>query len=323
MKRIYGLSVNLPLEIARRLESTPAAAEINISSWNSRAGNISDGTEWYHHWQNSDDGHIWLLAGRRSDCFYVLRFVDENVDFAIAPDGGTIHYQCLTDFESGNVRHLVLTQVLPLVMNLRGTEALHASAVLNSAGAITFVGHSGYGKSTLAASLIQSCSQLISDDVVPIYLRKGQTWTSNGSPDMGLWPRARRLLSLNKKIENPTDKCRMTLPRRLHRTGDFPLSRIYFLSPSEQIAATEITLLSPQESLLELLKATYRLDIRDADMLERQFATLSQVAQLVMSKRITYPAGIPNPAELSESIQQDLCHGSLKSVIPHSFSGNL
>ena len=63
-----------------------------------------------------------------------------------------------------DVRHLFLDSVIPLILSRREPLVLHASAILFDGRAIAFIGTSGQGKSTLAASHSQLGYSLISDD---------------------------------------------------------------------------------------------------------------------------------------------------------------
>ena len=187
MKKIYGLSLAIPKEIDSDLCIKSPNSDIKVSAWSLDSKNISEVVTWYHHWQ-MPDGHIWLSSGKNKNGLYVLHFVDENIDFAFSFDGKEIYYQCLEKFNAEDVRHILLTQVLPLVLNLRGTEALHASSVLSLHGAVVFIGKSGAGKSTISTGLLKRGFSIISDNVVPVFERSNKIWTSSGPPDLGVWP---------------------------------------------------------------------------------------------------------------------------------------
>ena len=314
MKNIYGLSISLQEEIAKELDLIDREPDIKILPWNLKNGNLVDEATWYYHWQ-MPDGHIYLSGGHKKNGFYALHYFDEHLDFAISPDGTIIYYQPLGNFETEVIRHLLLTQVIPYAMNLKGIESLHASSVLSPSGVIAFLGKSGYGKSTLAASLIKSGFSLISDNVVPIYNRYGEIWTSSGPPDIGLWPKTWLFLNPSAIIEDPTEKCRLVLSKKEHTSGNFILSHIYLLNPSEKINTVQIEFISPQESLIELLKAAFRLDLTNNNMLQHQFSIFHRAVELVTIKKITYPESIPNPRELSSAIQFDINSSSFKNSL--------
>jgi hypothetical protein len=68
----------------------------------------------------------------------------------------------------------------------RGMLPLHASAIVTKGGGITaFAGHSGAGKSTMAALLHSLGYELLADDILPV------SFNQNSIP--GAWPYLRRL----------------------------------------------------------------------------------------------------------------------------------
>jgi len=295
---LYGLQIALPREIATGLRISTLRPTLQVIPSDQDLGH-SDGLLWYHHWYDSEG--CWLSAGRRRDGWYVLRFRDAA--FSISPDGQLICYDTALDPSSVSNRHFLLNQVLPMVMNLRGTEVLHASSVLTPKGAIVFVGNGGYGKSTLGAYLIGQHSRLISDDAVPLIIRQERVWTSSGPPEMGLWPRARRLLNRN---DNSSEKVLVSLIPSEHENGEFVLERIYFLIPSDNACNVEVNQAKGPDALLELIRAAHRLDLTDWSMLKRQVNTLYQVALRVSARTVEYPAGIPDPGQLSAAVLSDL-----------------
>ena len=60
-----------------------------------------------------------------------------------------------------------LRSVLPLVVQARGTQVLHASAVSAAKGVVAFCGLSGAGKSTLAGALAKRGLTPVADDALP------------------------------------------------------------------------------------------------------------------------------------------------------------
>lgn len=311
MYKVYGLSIIIPKEIPCDFQCTNKLPDITVIPWSLKNESILDDVTWYHHWE-MQNGHVCLSAGRKANDLYSLHYIDEAIAFAITPDGRSVYYETLDSSEKDNIeniRHLLFTQVLAMVMNLRGNEALHASSVLSLSGAIAFIGNSGEGKSTIAATLVKDGLQLLSDNVVPVFNYKDQIWTSSGPRDIGLWPWVWKSLNPKAEIENQTEKYRVTFSDKEHCTGEFLLSRIYFLNPVKENRIS-IEPITQQEGLIQLLKSAYRLDINDSSMLQRQFSTLYQTTKLVQMKIVSYPYDIPNPFELSKKIKSDCLSSS-------------
>ena len=57
---------------------------------------------------------------------------------------------------------------LPVVLNLRGQEAIHATAILVNGTGVAFLGPTGSGKSTLAASFMLAGYRALGDDCMAL-----------------------------------------------------------------------------------------------------------------------------------------------------------
>lgn len=129
---------------------------------------------------------------------------------------------------------IVLGLPLAALLQQRGFLLLHGSAVKIGGGAVAFVGPSGIGKSTLAASLHARGYELVVDDVVAIRFDSGTAQVQPGFPQFKLWPDSARALG------HDPDKLPLIHPeqeKRAHRVAHgfsasraVPLRRIYFLT---------------------------------------------------------------------------------------------
>lgn len=112
------------------------------------------------HWPLNDDreligyragGHAWLaIPGVAAYCFTRTGDVEATPDGASGPE----------------IEDAFLRSVLPLVLQARGTQVLHASAVEGAAGTVALCGPSTAGKSTLAATLMVRGHPLVADDAL-------------------------------------------------------------------------------------------------------------------------------------------------------------
>src|SRR5262249_55064163 len=84
--------------------------------------------------------------------------------------------------------------VLGWVLRLRGGVPLHASAVALDGRGVVFLGPGGAGKSTLAAALVLTGAELVSDDLVPILEEDGRISIVPASPSLRLWPESVAML---------------------------------------------------------------------------------------------------------------------------------
>lgn len=109
----------------------------------------------------------WYTATRRDDGSVLLR-VHGVCDFAVSPDLSTVTLHLVHGTAPGMRAIMTTGTLLALQLYLRGSAVLHASAVEKDGTAIAFLGHSGMGKSTLAALLCAQGARVVSDDVVPV-----------------------------------------------------------------------------------------------------------------------------------------------------------
>ncbi|MBI3591534.1 MAG: hypothetical protein HY094_09200 [Candidatus Melainabacteria bacterium] len=305
MYEVYGITLSLPEEVARGLtETNNKTTDIYIKPSSTKLYS-SNKVVWYETWKGVNSG-IVLSFGKRDDKWFVLDFHTDGVVFTISPDCSEIYYWAPTQKAKEEVRHLLLNTVIPLVMNHKNIETLHASSVLTSKGAIAFIGGSGDGKSTIAASLIQKGFHLVSDDKIPLYLHGEKIFIKSGPPEMNLWPRVREALNLKTIIQESQKKIFTSFTTLQHAAGSFPLVQIYFLNPIKEISPAAITSISKKEALYELIKNAQILDASDFNILKRLFLNLSQVTKHVPAKTLTYPKGIPNIEELSKILLLDI-----------------
>ena len=126
--------------------SLPADAETAVAEWSTNAGVTLVGYR--------AGGFGWIVA--RGLASY--RFSVEGPVIG-CPDGG----------DESRIQAVWLSSVLPLVVQARGTQVLHASAVAGGNGIVALCGASGAGKSTLAGALMQRGHQLVADDALPFH----------------------------------------------------------------------------------------------------------------------------------------------------------
>jgi len=289
-------------------ELTPSPAGSAVSSFElvSPSESGPDGAEWFHDC-SLPDGSRWLSLGQRDDS-YVLRFND-LADFWVSGAGDRIRCYNPARTPRHTIRHLLLDQVVPLVLNLRGREALHASAVETPHGACAFIGASGAGKSTLAASLAGEGCPLVSDDCLALQETSGGVLAVPSYRALRLWPDAARSL-LGAECAFPA-VAHYTDKRLVGARGDRPskplrLTRIYLLEPSDGAEPVSIAPVSERHALMKLVESAYRLDIRDRAMLARQFRLLARVVARVPTAALRFPRKFASLPAVREAVLRDL-----------------
>lgn len=120
---------------------------------------------------------------------YVLSFT-ATADFVLRAD--TIH--CYVDDELPDHLRDVLVElrflgpVMALWLEVRGTLALHASAVLIDDSAVAFLSHGKGGKTSVAATLVQQGHPMLTDDLLAVTVADGGATGCGGFGTMRMWP---------------------------------------------------------------------------------------------------------------------------------------
>ncbi|MBK6559591.1 MAG: hypothetical protein IPG16_21125 [Comamonadaceae bacterium] len=194
----------------------------------------------FHQWV-SPDGTLWTQFFRQG-AGYLLRF-PELADFEVSADGRSVHAWPAPGATSPAVEHLYLNQVLPLALSRQGELVLHGSAVDIGGQGVAFLGESGRGKSTLAASFATEGTRFLTDDGLLLEWVDGSCMIIPSHPSIRLWADSRAAL-VNERVSMApavsfTDKSRIFAgPGVAFCTEDRPLRHVYFLGNGEAQAPT-------------------------------------------------------------------------------------
>jgi hypothetical protein len=294
---VYGLTIGSDIAIPELLPSPDrgGTAEINLGLADppNRLTTISD---WLVS-TASPSGAPWLSWAKITRG-YVLRFHD-LADFLVDSEGR--HVTCVfaaSDVSAATLRHLVIDHVLPRVLNLRGFDALHATAVVIEDRVCAFVAEAGTGKSTLAASFHLAGYPAFCDDC--LVLRDTRPLTVLPAyPGVRLWEPSFHALggsaaTLGVAVAQYTAKTRQLGSAEGFRAEPLPLARIYLLERKNRSEATaksspQLQQLKPGDAMPALMAATFPLDITDHTMLTRHFRLLSRAAAELPIRRLTIP----------------------------------
>jgi hypothetical protein len=253
----------------------------------------SSGTcQWTNHWY-SLDGSIWL-AFARLEAGYLLRF-PEYADFVVSADARTVSCYLQAKCPPETMRHLLLNQVIPLVFSHSGKLVLHASACATPQGVLAFMGMTGAGKSTLAASFGLQGFAVLTDDCLLVEEQDERIVTVPSYPGLRLWPETVTALFEQEPVLQPlahyTDKKRILFDQD-HFDSSLSVRVIYVLTQPEnmqEITGVTITPLATSEALLETVKHTFQLDITDREKLGQAFRQYQWLAKSVPFFRLSFP----------------------------------
>ncbi|MBI5411261.1 MAG: hypothetical protein HZA21_04635 [Nitrospirae bacterium] len=272
-------------------------------------------SNWIMSWK-LPTGELWLSCSKEEQG-YLLRFHD-TADFFVDKQGRELLCRAEPGTPPHTLHHLILNQALPLVINLRGQEALHATAVLTPWGVCAFTGPTGTGKSTLAAGFLSAGYPVLSDDCLVLQERDGRILAVPAYPELRLWEDSFDALYHGRRNSLPvahySSKRRVTFEEHPadFPTAPQPLTRIYIL-PERSVAGNPeggampaLERIAGRESFMALLTSLFRLDVTDGAMLTRQFHFLDRLLSLVPVRRLRIPSAFSALSATRETILTDL-----------------
>lgn len=254
-------------------------------------------------------GTPWLRCAKLNGG-YLLRF-PKLADFWVEADARTVRYRSRCGMPDDAVHHLLLNQVLPRVLNLQGREAIHATAVLTSFGCCAFIGPTGAGKSTLAASFLFTGYPVLSDDCLGLDRAQGRILAAPAYPGLRLWEPTLEAFGQKEYRWEPIapESAKRRLVCADHASFPSepqPLARVYAVLRSDGTEDPVVEPLTCREGFVELLASAFRLDITDRTMLARQFGVLEAVASTVPVRRLHIPNDLGSLPAVRKAILADL-----------------
>jgi hypothetical protein len=261
------------------------------------------------------DGTPWLRCATHS-LGYLLHFPN-LADFVFDTSRSVIHCTPQAKTPTHTLHHLLLDQVLPLVLNYKGHEVLHGAAVVTPYGACAFVGPTGAGKSTLAASFLAAGYPVLTDDCVALSLRGEHILAIPAYPGIRLWDNAIAALfgttGSCAPMAHYTSKQRFTaaLSAVPFCFSAVPLVGVYVLGTAGDedagsVSTPTVSPLTEREALMTLLSLAFKLDIRDRRMLTREFDFLHRLVTHIPVRRLTVPDSFTALPAVQAAILHDL-----------------
>jgi hypothetical protein len=266
---------------------------------------------WFYHWQLPDEDPWLSFAKKNSD--YLLRFPN-LADFTVSNDGRSVVCHPVPGIPLETIRHLLIDQVIPLLLSKQEKLALHASAVVSDEGAIAFMGMTGRGKSTLAASFSKNLS-ILTDDCLLLKRKNGQVFGLPSYPGLRLWPDS--ILNLFDRQPNLCQVAHYTEKQRIGSGDaditffpqDAPMRRVYVLQTSDgskSVDGVQIVKLSPQSAFMELVKHAYRIDVHSPENLRNEFNHLTELAALPIFYSLKYPRDLSCLSLVRQAVLKNL-----------------
>lgn len=292
-------------------ELEPSAGVPQISyTWNTEPGALGSGSYrtdpvWYQEW-TLPSGRKHLSIGK-VDGTYLFRFWD-NADFFVVPGEVQVHGYPVSNVPAPTMRHLLLDQVLPSLLGRYNRKAIHASAVSSEHGVMAFLGASGYGKSSLAASLVRRGFTLVADDCLVLHREDQRIFASVAYPGVRLVPEAIQSLvpTPGPTLEVAHYSQKWRLPGE--QAGPFaqapqPLTHLFILGdPDNSGEDIQIVPITARDAFVALRGSTFSLDVHDPDETAAEFQLLSAAAVQCRAHRLQYPRRWDRVTELQDAI---------------------
>ncbi len=246
-------------------------------------------------WRAPDGGVSLSLC--KSDGYDLV--IPGIVRFAIGADGRDIAGCLEGRGQVDDMRHALVTQVLPRVLSLRGRLVLHASAVIGPHGAIAILGSGGAGKSTLAAAFLQAGHEVMTDDCLVLQ----PTEDADGCVAIAGPPGVRlhrdtaaqifSPLAVRETAEDSGGKIRVGADAGAAGGPRDPARLVgaVLLEPSDVVRdgrAIEVDLLTPAEALMAFVEHSFQLELWDRAVLAARLQALAVVADLTPVVRLRF-----------------------------------
>jgi hypothetical protein len=180
---------------------------------------------------------------------------------------------------------LITAPVVPRKCGL-GSSVLHASAVAVGEGAVAFVGPTGAGKSSLAASFASRGFSLLSDDFLLLREHANGFLAVPSYPGLRLWPDSADLLAGQgdawTQVPGSGDKKRLTPRKVAAPTLPRPLLAVVQLTDRTANGgpAVHLTRLARRPGFMAIFQQAFRMERSGR---ERHLAELDRFARLAES----------------------------------------
>ncbi len=217
--RACGLDIRSDLELPGLRPASQDRDNTRVSIWHGPVPDALDAVILNSgpNWQRSADAFLLKIPG-------VARFlIGGRSEITYEPEEG-VDAEDLTAFLTGSV--------LGILLHLRQSVVLHASAVLVGGQAVLFCGASGAGKSTLCAALGERGYPMLSDDLCVLAPGvDGRLWVESDGRQHKLWERSVKSLALDQRcgegVRHQINKFYVR-PQSVHSDAA-PVGRLYDL----------------------------------------------------------------------------------------------
>jgi hypothetical protein len=287
---VYGISISseIPLRLPESSSADQVEVEVRVAPQSWFCSVVKDAEP------GCLDGS-WYTCARLHDGSSYARW-DGVGEFWVSADGRRIVCRQSSDASEESFHVYLLGRSLSFALVKLGVEPLHATAVVVDGEAIAFLGDSGYGKSSLAASFVSAGHSILTDDLLVLRNISQRFLAYPGPPRVKLFPQMARMVFGSSVDGTPmntlTRKLILPLNESSTCTDPVPLGAIYSLAPPHSVhSRTKIAFehLSPKNAFFELVKNTFNYQVLDGPRLQRHFVHLQDVTAGTSIRHLKHP----------------------------------
>ena len=282
MYRIFDILVASDLPLPELPEEESGSANIYFSLGSHKNYGEQEPI-WFHTWPDPN-GQIYISCAHMPENCYLIRY-PKLADFHINSTLDMVHINPAPQTPPETLQHLVLDQIIPRILGQLGRLVLHASAIrLKNNTGIAFLGSSGWGKSTLATSFIQSGSDLITDDCLLIESRKknaigipsyyGTRLHSDSADELFKTPPAW------SRVSHYSDKKRLALPKQSNSKNTVHIDALFLLDQPRikmNQQNIEVKQVKGAEAIMTMIKRTFLMDVKKMDIAAKLFLSAGAI----------------------------------------------
>lgn len=230
-------------------------------------------------------------------------------------NGNVIRVAPEPDVAPSTLKLFLVNSALAILLHHRGWTSLHGSAVEINGSACIFLGGSGWGKSTICASLYARGYRSITDDVAvvrPDGSADHRHIVLPAFPRIKVWPDTAKLLGVDPSglpIVQPE------IDKRILRTDQFveapvPLKRIYILAKGDSIAIEDI---APSQAVIEFVLHAFNGNFLKDINPDHHFLQYVHLARHVTVKKLTRPWNLDLLPDVIKEIESDMMYNEPES----------
>jgi hypothetical protein len=259
----------------------------------------------FHHYR-FDDGTVWTEF-YRSDDGYLLRFPG-LADFEVSADGKEVVAHPADGTDEVTVEHLYINQLVPLALSRQGRPAFHASVVTVPAGAVAFLGTTGMGKSTLAASFALNDAAFLTDDSLLVEETDDGLRAMPSHASLRLWEDSVAALIDSEVTEagpvSYSRKARLLAGDALAYSENSQPLLAAFVLERQDVQSVTVKPLKGLNRYMAWIGNSFLLDIEDHDLLSQHFEWTHRISSTVPTFALDYPRDYGILPEVRNAVRQ-------------------